>query len=424
LALATIAVIVFLFPISSIYQPLNLPAEGTFAKEGVVAPFTFPILKSDDELRRDKEMVLANLPVILDYQSAVWDSVVSQVNDLFVRVDSINQDNRIPGSRIRGMRLAFPDLEDEGIFLLSTGEDLDSFRSNLLTILKDFYQAGMVDRLENLPFHDNRKAVILIDHSEASVPEDDLLDISKSKERLLSLALVKFEHDQLLVKAMYEIGERFLTTNLTLNPDEMEIRKQKALEAVTRQKGMVLKGEIILESNQKVTKEHLDKISSLYQYRMNTGLKSDPWHFVFPLLGRVFFAGTIILGLGLFLYFVKPGIFFDNLKLLMIASTLTLQMVLAYLILFRWELSAYLIPVTIASMLLTILLDLEVGLVFTFSLGVLLGVVNYFDFKLAFITIVAGTLACFSVKEVTHRYRFYRPMIYVSFAYVAFIYFS
>jgi len=101
-----------------------------------------------------------------------------------------------------------------------------------------------------------------------------------------------------------------------------------------------------------------------------------------------------------------------------------LQMILTYLISFRWQLSEYLIPVTIASMLLTILLDLEVGLVFTFSLGILLGVVSYFDFKLAFITIVAGSLACFSVKEVAHRYRFYRPMLYVSFAYVVFIYFS
>jgi putative nucleotidyltransferase with HDIG domain len=108
----------------------------------------------------------------------------------------------------------------------------------------------------------------------------------------------------------------------------------------------------------------------------------------------------------------------------MIASILVLEMVLTYLILFRWQLSEYLIPLTIASMLLTILLDLEVGLVFTFCLGVLLGVVSYFDFKLAFVTIVAGSLACFSVKEVTHRYRFYRPMLYVSFAYVVFIYFS
>lgn len=424
LALVTVAVIVFLFPISSIYQPLNLPSEGSTAKGQVVAPFTFPILKSDEELQRDKDMVLSNLPLILNYHSATWDSVVGEVKAFFVRVDSINQDNRVPGSRIRGMRLVFPDLEEEGIFLLSTGDDLGSFESNLQSILKDFYHAGMVERIEDLLFQDNRRVLILSGDSEVSVSEDDLLDISKAKERLLSLALVKFEHDQLLVKAMYEIGSRFLAPNLTLNPDQMEIRKQKSLEAVTRQKGMVLKGEVILEKNQKVTKDHLNKLASLYQYRMEAGLRSDPWHFVFPLLGRIFFAGAIILGLGLFLYFVKPEVFFDNHKLLMVASTLILQMVLTYLILFRWELSAYLIPVTIASMLLTILLDLEVGLVFTFSLGVLLGVVNYFDFKLAFITIVAGSLACFSVKEVAHRYRFYRPMLYVSFAYVVFIYLS
>jgi putative nucleotidyltransferase with HDIG domain len=424
LALITTGVIVFLFPVSSIYQPLNLPAEGSVAKEQVVAPFTFPVLKTDEEMVRDKEMVLSNLPVILDYHAAAWDSVVRQVKTFFLQVDSINHENRVPGSRIRGMRLVFPDLEEEGIFLLSTGDDLDAFESNLLTILKDFYHAGMVEKVETLPFSDSRKAVILSGADEVTVSEDDLLDISKAKERLLSLALVRFEHDQLLVKAMYEIGNRFLIPNLTLNPEEMEHRNQKALETITRQKGMVLKGELILDKNQKVTQEDLEKLASLSRYRIETGLKSDPWHFVFPLLGRIFFAGAIVLGLALFLYFLKPHIFYDNSKLLMIASTLVLQMTLTYLILFRWELSAYLIPVTIASMLLTILLDLEVGLIFTFSLGVLLGVVNYFDFKLAFVTIVAGSLASFSVKDVTHRYRFYRPMLYVSFAYVVFIYFS
>ncbi len=424
LALVTTGVIVFLFPISSVYQPLNLPAEGNVAKEEVVAPFTFPVLKTDEEMGRDKNMVLVNLPVILEYHADVWDSVVQEVKAFFVRVDSINRDNRVPGSRIRGMRLAFPDLEEEGIFLLSTGEDLRPFESSLMTILKDFYHAGMVEKLEDLPFHDNRRAVILSDAEEVTVSEDELLDISKARERLLSLALVRFEHDQLLVKAMYEIGNRFLRPNLALDTQEMDARRQKALDAITRQKGMVLKGEVILGKGQKVTLEELEKLSSLSRYRIETGLRSDPWHFLFPLLGRIFFAGTIVLGLALFLYFLKPHLFFDNTKLMMIASTLILQMVLTYLILFRWELSAYLIPVTIASMLLTILLDLEVGLVFTFSLAALLGVVNYFDFKLAFITMVAGSLACFSVKEVTHRYRFYRPMLYVSFAYVVFIYFS
>ena len=394
------------------------------AKEDVVAPFTFPVLKSDEELQQDKNMVLSNLPVILNFDPAKWDSIAREVKSFFARVDSINRSNRIPETRIRSMRLVFPHLEEEGIFLLSTDEDLKIFCSNLLAILKDFYQAGMVEKVEDLPFSDNRRANIVSPNGEVSISEDELLDISKAKERLLSLALVKFEHDQLLVKAMYEIGNRFLVPNLTLDPKQMGARKQKALDAITGQKGMVLKGETILAKNQKVTQKDLDKLSSLSQFRIKSGLKSNPWHFVLPLLGRIFFAGAIILGLALFLYFVKPNIFFDNTKLLMIASILILQMILTYLILFRWQLSEYLIPVTIASMLLTILLDLEVGLVFTFTLGILLGVVSYFDFKLAFITIVAGSLACFSVKEVAHRYRFYRPMLYVSFAYVVFIYFS
>jgi putative nucleotidyltransferase with HDIG domain len=424
LGLATIALIVFLFDVSSIYETIILPAEGSTSKENVIAPFAFPVLKGEEELNRDKELVLSDLSVILDYQGFKGDSVAGEVEAFFARADSINQANRIPESRARSMHLAFPHLEEEGIFLLTTGEDLTPFSSDLLLILNEFYQTGMVEGIEDLPFADNRKALILKGDREIVVSEDQLLDISKARERLLSLALVKFEHDQILVKAMYEIGSRFLVANLTLNPEEMEARRQTALEAVTQHKGMVLKGEIILAKNQKVAREDLEKLYSLSQFRIKTGLKSDPWHFVFPLLGRIFFAGAVILGLALFLYFVKPEVFFDNRKFTMIVSTLVLEMILTYLILFRWQLSEYLIPVAIASMALTILLDVEVGLIFTFCLGVLLGVVNYFDFKLAFITIVAGSLACFSVKEVAHRYRFYRPMLYVSFAYVVFIYFS
>ncbi len=424
LALVTVAILVFLFPFSSIYQSLNLPPEGSIAKEDVIAPFTFPVLKDKEELEQDKKMVLSNLPVILQFNSAQEESITMELSRFFARVDSINRAYDIPESRIRNLRLAYPQLEDEGILFLSAGEDLPTFSFNLLTILREFYQKGVVEKVEDLPSGDNRKAILLKHSQETLVTVDELLDLPKVKERLLSLALVKFEDNQLLVKAMYEIGSRFLVPNVILNKEETNARKQKALDSITQHKGMVLKGEMILAKDQKVTENDLEKLSSLSEFRLKTGFTADPWHFVLPLLGRIFFVGMVIAGLALFLYLLRPRIFFDNSKLLMIACTLILQMILTYLIMFRWHLSEYLIPVTIASILLTILLDLEVGLAFTFSLGLLLGVVNFLDFKLAFITIVAGSLACFSVKDVTHRYRFYRPMLYVSFAYVVFIYFS
>jgi putative nucleotidyltransferase with HDIG domain len=424
LALITVAVIVFLFPFSSIYQSLNLPPEGSIAKEDVIAPFTFPVLKDKGELEQDRKMVLSNLPVVLQFNSTKEESVAITLKGFFTQVDSINRAYVIPEDRIRNLRLAFPQLEEEGILFLSTDEDLPAFGTNLLSLLREFYQKGMAEKVEKLPFGDNRKAIILSQNQETLVPADELLDLPKVKERLLSLALVKFEDNQLLVKAMYEIGSRFLIPNLTLNEEETEARKQKALDSITQHKGMVLKGEVILSKDQKVTPKDLEKLSSLSEFRLKTGFTSDPWHFVLPLLGRIFFVGVVMMGLALFLYLIRPNVFFDNSKLLMIACTLIMQMILTYLIMFRWHISEYLIPVTIASILLTILLDLEVGLAFTFSLGLLLGVVNFFDFKLAFVTIVAGSLACFSVKDVTHRYRFYRPMLYISFAYVVFIYFS
>jgi putative nucleotidyltransferase with HDIG domain len=424
LALVIIAIIVFLFPFSSIYQSFNLPPEGSIAKEDVIAPFTFPVLKNKAELEQDRKMVLSNLPVILQFNSIKEESVATELKSFFSRVESINREYSLPESRIRNLRLAFPQLEEEGVSFLSEDQDLPAFSSNLLSLLREFYRNGMVEKVDELPFGDNRKAVILNRNKETQIPADELLDVPKAKERLLSLALVKFEDNQLLVKAMYEIGSRFLVPNLDPDKAEMEAQKQKALDSITQHKGMVLKGEVILSKDQKVTEKDLEKLSSLLAFRLKTGFTSDPWHFILPLLGRIFFVGMVILGLAIFLYLVRPYIFFNDSQLMMIACTLVLQMILTYLFVFRWHLSEYLVPVTIASILLTILLDLETGLAFTISLSLLLGIVNFFDFKLAFVTVLAGSLACFSVKDVTQRYRFYRPMLYISFAYVVFIYFS
>jgi putative nucleotidyltransferase with HDIG domain len=432
LALVTISIIVFLFPVSSLYQSLDLPTVGSIAKEEIVAPFTFPVLKSKDELEEDRKLVLANLPVVLDFDDTKGDSVIASVSHFFALVDSLNKSEQVPESRSTSLRLIFPYLEDEGILVLSTNKDVDTFGSNLSAVLKELYQEGMVQDIQSLPFSENGKAIILNQNKTISdsgqhnltVSKDELLDLSKAKERLLSLAMVKFENDQLLVKAFYEIGSRFLVPNLTFDQKETERQKQEALGSITKQKEMVLKGETIVAADQTVTKEVQEKLASLAKFRLESGLKSNPWHYLFSLLGRIFFVGAILLGLALFLYFAKKEIFYDNAKLLMIASVIILEMMIAYLIMFKWHLSEYLIPFTIASMLLTILLDLEVGLFSTFALAILLGIVNFFDFKLAFISIVAGTLACYSVKEVTHRYRFYRPMLFISFAYVVSIYFA
>jgi putative nucleotidyltransferase with HDIG domain len=73
-------------------------------------------------------------------------------------------------------------------------------------------------------------------------------------------------------------------------------------------------------------------------------------------------------------------------------------------------------------MLLTLLLGHEVGLIYSFLIGFLLEIVFNFSFNLDFISIVAGSVATFSVRGVKERYKFYRPMLYNSLSYLVMIY--
>ncbi|RKX17183.1 MAG: hypothetical protein DRP26_07400 [Candidatus Zixiibacteriota bacterium] len=80
------------------------------------------------------------------------------------------------------------------------------------------------------------------------------------------------------------------------------------------------------------------------------------------------------------------------------------------------------VPLTIAAMLATILYDEEVGLTLSVSLGMLVGVLSGFKLDIAFVTIISGTVACFSVRKVRHRHEFYRPIIYLCLTYAGSVY--
>ncbi|MCJ7508120.1 MAG: HDIG domain-containing protein, partial [candidate division Zixibacteria bacterium] len=212
---------------------------------------------------------------------------------------------------------------------------------------------------------------------------------------------------------------QFLIPNLKVDVEETESKIKEEISLISPYKGLVLKGERIIGKNEKVTKEHLEKLKSL-AYAEHESKSTEA---VLPYMGRALFVTFVFLFLGLFLYFFKQKIFNSNAKLLMICLIILLEICLSLVLTFKLGWPQYAIPVVIASLLLTILIDVEVGLVSTVALGLLLGVVHNFDFKLTFLTIAVGTLGCYSVKEVQKRYRFYRPMLYISFAYIVFIFF-
>ena len=68
---ATVVAMALSFPFTSTFQSFNLPQVGEAARETVIAPFTFDVLKSHDELMRERKAAAEKVPLVLEYDAAI-----------------------------------------------------------------------------------------------------------------------------------------------------------------------------------------------------------------------------------------------------------------------------------------------------------------------------------------------------------------
>jgi putative nucleotidyltransferase with HDIG domain len=118
---------------------------------------------------------------------------------------------------------------------------------------------------------------------------------------------------------------------------------------------------------------------------------------------------------------VRPEIFSETRSLLALAVLYLFEIILAYLIFYRWETSGYLLPVTVAAMLATILLSPGVGWSFGVFLALVLGVVQGFDFAPVLVVVLTCSVSCLAVRNVRKRHQFYRPIVVLTLTYAVLI---
>jgi cyclic-di-AMP phosphodiesterase PgpH len=109
----------------------------------------------------------------------------------------------------------------------------------------------------------------------------------------------------------------------------------------------------------------------------------------------------------------------DNLRLLILTLILTLM---AVLILLTKDVingggpasAAYLMPISMGAMLITVIVDASLAVVTCFYLSLLFGVAMGYDFWFTFIAVVGSLIGAYSVERVTHRGTFMRAGFLVS----------
>ncbi|WP_083811758.1 HD family phosphohydrolase [Pseudopedobacter saltans] len=346
--------------------------------DDLVAPYNFSIRKTAAEIKQDRESIAKSILPVYRIDDKIFESQVSQYQADF---EAKWLGAKLPEGDIKEKTFEFgfsvlKSLYDKGIIGLNQSyQKNQSDGSYLITLLKNNVRSEV-------------STATLLTPSSA---------LSQASERIVSNKSVRTD---ILISV---IKDR-ITPNVILDERFSEALEKQAVENVSVTRGMVQKGEVIVENGNVVNENVYQKLESLRQsYEENAKMRGDRKQ-VF--LGQFLAVGLVITLLMVFLYLFRKDIFADNRKIALI-----LLIIIAMLVFLSWAVkiklpSVYYIPYAIVPIIIRILFDTRLALNIHLLVVLVAGFFVPNSFEFAFLQITAGMVAIYSIKNLVRREQF------------------
>lgn len=414
--------ITFLYPIEKIYLPLDIPGLGEVAPDDIISPFDYPIYKNPDELERERQVILANLKPVLTFDTSKTGLMRKEIRDWFDKLETIELTVLSAEEKLAEIKSSNPTLSESAINQVFSKRSYSQIKNTALAVLDSLIAAGIVSDRNTLPLKNSGLAIVVYGDSSKVIMRENIPDTNSVKTLAIERATALIGKNPEIAAAAGEIAMLFVKPNLVFDKQATEQNRIAELANIKLTKGMVFSGEKIINAGERVSEFHRDVLVSLAKYRNQVNPGRGLWEMLLPLLGRIFFVAFPIVFFYQYLYYFKKQVFASNGDLLLFGILFAGEVVLLNVIMAQSFLSQYLVPLSIASMLTTILFDEEIGVAITTSLAILVGVLSGFKLDLAFVTFIVGVVGCYSVRRVRQRHDFYRPMLYLCLTYAGSVY--
>ncbi len=413
------------------------------AREPIITPFNFPILKTEEKLQDDLDAALRSEPYVFIRNQAVVATQIRSLQDYFTLVSQIRSSaqqmaktkgllyryrhddkyneihsmTQADSAKLAVLQSQYEEqypalvLPPERLPLFQTHNPFDTerslntFRDNLLQICRNRWAEGVID-IETSAVISNEVAIDQGDIPVTYKPAE-LTDLNiawtRSKKEINSLYS---EEGDVRRGAGYIILVEFLKPNIIYDKEITERRQQNRLDRVPRNQGIMLQNEMIVDANQRITPDIYQKLTSLSVAISKKEKREKHWAQAVAYIGRILVVAVIISFFFTFLLAYRSHIFNDWKMVLLIALIFTVNIILTDLFVYRFEFSEYLIPITVASMMLTILFDARIGFMGTTSIAILCGILIGNDLEFIVTVMFISSVAMFMVRRLRNRNQF------------------
>lgn len=430
--LAFLGILILLVPHNTFDEPTTYSKGNPWQGNDLTAPFTFPIKKNSEQLKKERQSIRESIPPIFHTKPETKVNVQNRLDSLFQYMEPLSQAyskmQSNDGSKSEEAR-------QDSIRYLNFKQQvpISLTEQSWKALLGDYQSLSGQKNSGNNPSYANQDFKEQLSNIATTLLDDGLLNVSKnqfSTDEIIVRSLKKSTEQTLnmvnvrdmtearefaqykisrnyydeLAKAGTEIFKYIIEPNFVYSQEATQSRIDEAVADISTSKGAVAKGQVIIRRGDIVTAKKLNMLQSLADARSQNASTLERW---LRYSGDVIAIIAILTIFFFYLYLYRRYIFSDNSMLLLVLLALILVCAGSSIVFQLDDISAYIVPVAIAPIILTIIFDSRVGLLATVTLALLTGLINGNSFEYVTATIVACSLGLFSVRDIKKRSQFF-----------------
>ncbi|HYX09616.1 MAG TPA: HDIG domain-containing protein, partial [Bacteroidales bacterium] len=406
LFLLTIGILVYLFPREGKFR-YEFQKGKPWMHEVLIAPFDFPIYKSEAEITKERDSILKQFTPYFLYDSTVLKNEIKAFDQSFA-----TSWNRYVAQTGNGSK-SLQKLEDRKNRYREFGEKILTF----------VYEKGILESTDVIDQEDNTDADIVV-VSNNIAKEQSLNEVFTQKSAYEYIVnqinqlsdQVKEDNDPEEANYLKQLNmNEFIAPNLFYDQTTSEAARQSLLNELSLTKGMVQAGERIVSKGELVNSDNYRILESLKtEYEKKLGGSAD---FYLVFIGQVILVFISVLVLFLFLLNFRKEILQDTLKtsfilLLVVLIAFAASMTLRYSVL-----SIYIVPFALVPIIIKTFYDSRLALFIHIITVLLVGFWAPNGFEFVFLNIIAGIVAIFSLTNMYRRGKLFLSAVLVIASY-------
>jgi cyclic-di-AMP phosphodiesterase PgpH len=420
--------------ISSMYISLTVKSAGLIEytvpalKAGDISPnreialIDFEIPKPSEQLEEEQKQAAAGVIPVFSIDYEALRSIQTEIDTLFSVMNSFSE-SAVTDSAKKSIEdavygeMTFSEIASfKRRILFGKSSVTDSVYISLKRAFNQLYTQLIVSSKDDLR-HISEEFIMLEDYEDKrTVRIEDVLDTGDVTETLKQ-KLREYLGKIFLKRSLDTIQDftiKFIRPNLYYNAPRTNELREQAMSAIPHNLASYKRNERIIEANVSVNALQLAALAAYKkELESRTFEENRRKHYAIAF-------GKIIIGLGIimiiirYIYIFRLKLYRSFSQLLLLCLISAIPLLVAYYISWSGNISEFMIPVALATILATILFDAGIGILI--SLGIAL-IVASFNFstgaRLGIIYFIAGSVGVLTVGQVRHRKEFYRSMLFV-----------